>query len=205
MSPRKILIIYGTSYGQTEKIAARIQAALVKRGHAVTLANAAERMPTAPLASFDGIVVGSSIIASGHQKSVERFVRAEVVLLNTTPSAFYSVSGAAGSTDPNERAAADRVRDEFLKRLGWEPQLRASIAGAINYTRYNAFLRWYMKRASAKGGGSTDTSRDHEYTDWMQVERFAADIAQMIEAWPSASVEKRVFGISTDGPLAVAR
>jgi menaquinone-dependent protoporphyrinogen oxidase len=182
MSPRKILIIYGTSYGQTERIAARIQAVLVKRGHAVTLANAAEHMPATPLATFDGIVVGSSIIARGHQKSIERFVRAEVRLLNTTPCAFYSVSASAGSKDANGRAAAERLRDEFLQRLGWEPQLRASIAGAINYTRYNPFLRWYMKKASAKGGGSTDTSRDHEYTDWTQVERFAADIAQMIDA-----------------------
>jgi menaquinone-dependent protoporphyrinogen oxidase len=37
-------------------------------------------------------------------------------------------------------------------------------------------LRWYMKRASRRHGGSTDTSRDHEYTDWAQVERFASDI-----------------------------
>jgi hypothetical protein len=30
-----------------------------------------------------------------------------------------------------------------------------------------------MKRASAMNGGATDTSRDHEYTDWEQVDRFA--------------------------------
>jgi menaquinone-dependent protoporphyrinogen oxidase len=30
-----------------------------------------------------------------------------------------------------------------------------------------------MKQISKKEGGSTDTSRDHEYTDWKSVERFA--------------------------------
>jgi menaquinone-dependent protoporphyrinogen oxidase len=121
------------------------------------------------------------------------------------PSAFYSVSASAGSTDANGRAAAERLRDEFLKRVGWQPKLRASIAGAINYTRYNPFLRWYMKRASAKGGGSTDTTRDHEYTDWAQVERFAADFAQTVEVWPSAALEQLTVGQVANGALAAAR
>jgi menaquinone-dependent protoporphyrinogen oxidase len=60
------------------------------------------------------------------------------------------------------------------------------VAGAINYTRYNFLLRWYMKRASAKNGGATDTSRDHEYTDWDQVDRFAAAIAAAISPKPMA-------------------
>lgn len=176
----RTLIIYGTSYGQTAKIAARIQNALVQRGHQLTVVNAAD-VPNLRLDCFDGIVVGASIIARGHQKVVERFVRANVGLLNATPSAFYSVSASAGSKDTAGREAAERVRDEFLKKLGWQPRLRASIAGAINYTRYNPLLRWYMKRASAKGGGSINTSRDHEYTDWNQVRGFANDFAQLME------------------------
>ena len=54
------------------------------------------------------------------------------------------------------------------------------MAGAINYTRYNPLLRWYMKRASKLNGGSTDTSRDHEYTDWTQVERLANEFVEKV-------------------------
>jgi menaquinone-dependent protoporphyrinogen oxidase len=179
----RVLIAYGTSYGQTAKIAMRIRDALERRGHDVTVVDAGQQEAPAP-GTFDAIVVGSSIIARGHQKAVERFVRKERDALNRMPSAFYSVSASAGSTDPSGegRKAADRVRDQFLQSVAWQPRLRASIAGAINYTRYNPLLRWYMKRASRKGGGSTDTSRDHEYTDWSQVERFAQDIAAVLEA-----------------------
>lgn len=179
MNPRTLLV-YGTSYGQTAKIATRIESILRDRGHAVTVANAAEPLPFQSLADFDAIVVGSSIIARGHQKSVEEFIRKEAVLLNSKPSAFYSVSGSAGSTSPVERATAERLRDEFLTRVAWTPRIRVSFAGAVNYTRYNFLLRWYMKKASAKGGGSTDTSRDHEYTDWNQVERFAVEVAGLV-------------------------
>jgi menaquinone-dependent protoporphyrinogen oxidase len=176
----KILIIYGTSYGQTAKIATQMQAILIHGGYQVTVVNAAAAAAP-PLDSFDAIVVGSSIIAHGHQKAVERFIRAQIGRLKTIPGAFYSVSASAASQSAGGRAAADRLRDEFLAKMGWEPQLRASIAGAVNYTRYNPFVRWYMKRASAKEGGSTDTSRDHEYTDWQQVQRFADDVARLVE------------------------
>lgn len=204
MSSRKILIIFGSSYGQTAKIATRIHDTLVKGGHAVTLVNASEPGPTPPLSSFDGIVVGSSIIARGHQKSVEQFLLAHRALLASLPTAFFSVSASAASKDAGGRAAADRVRDEFLKHVGWQPQLRASIAGAINYTRYNPLLRWYMKRASSKGGGSTDTSRDHEYTDWNQVERFAQDIALLVVESAAAGERDQVSG-ARDGTATVAR
>ncbi|MGH7696313.1 MAG: flavodoxin domain-containing protein [Gemmatimonadaceae bacterium] len=206
VSFRRILIIFGSSYGQTAKIATRIGDALVKRGHAVTLMNASEQVPSAPLPSFDGVVIGSSIIARGHQKSVEQFLRAQRDVLVGVPTAFFSVSASAASKDAGGRAAAERVRDEFLKHVGWQPRLRASIAGAINYTRYNPLLRWYMKRASAKGGGSTDTSRDHEYTDWTQVEQFAQDVGQLVETWPrGAGATADVQGPVTDASPLLAR
>ena len=74
--------------------------------------------------------------------------------------------------------------------------LSASIAGAINYTRYNLLLRWYMKSASEKNGGTTDTSRDHEYTDWAQVERFASAFApdQTSKARKSGAGAERLRG-----------
>jgi menaquinone-dependent protoporphyrinogen oxidase len=53
-------------------------------------------------------------------------------------------------------------------------------AGAINFTEYNWLLRAYMKYAAKLNGGSTDTSRDHEYTDWHQVDGFASSIADLV-------------------------
>jgi len=186
--PGRILMLFGTSYGQTAKIATRLSAALMERGHYVTMMNALQAPPTS-LTTFDAIVIGSSIIARGHQKAVERYIKNNVAFLSTLPTAFFSVSASAGSRDPKGRAAAERVRDEFLESVGWSPTLRVSIAGAVNYTRYNWLLRWYMKRASAKGGGATDTSRDHEYTDWNQVQQFAREIAQLIEPRQAAARE----------------
>ena len=55
-------------------------------------------------------------------------------------------------------------------------------------------LRWYMKKASKMNGGSTDTSRDHEYTDWGQVERFAGQIADYAERSRKNTTRSVLFG-----------
>ena len=174
---RRVLVIYGTSYGQTEKIAIRIAAGLERRGFEVELCNAAISKPHLKLEEYAGVLVGSSIIARGHQRPIKDFIRDHVATLNIVPSAFFQVSASAGSASPHARAAAQQILQDFIADQGWMPILSASLPGAINYTKYSLLLKWYMKRASARNGGSTDTSRDHEYTDWAEVERFAMAIA----------------------------
>lgn len=179
MPGSKILIAYATTHGQTAAIASRIQQTLEQMGMEVTACNLKEGPPPS-LRPFDGVIVGASIMARGHQPVAAEFIRQHRPALNTMPAAFFSVSASAGSTLEKGRAAARRVRDQFLAELGFEPRVRESIAGAIKYTRYNPLLRWYMKRASQMNGGSTDTSRDHEYTDWNQVEDFARRFADCV-------------------------
>lgn len=180
MKPR-VLVIFGTSYGQTEKIARRIATTLERIDITVELCDAAKTRPALATEQYSAVLVGSSIIARGHQPAIKRFIQENAPALNQLPSAFFQVSASAGSGSVHARMAAQRIMEEFLAGEGWTPLLSASLAGAINYTRYNLLLRWYMKKASEKNGGSTDTSRDHEYTDWVQVDRFASAFAFMVK------------------------
>lgn len=178
MDKHRILVVYASSYGQTARIASRLSEHLRERGIEVDLRNAREARIHVEPGAFDGIVVAGSLIAKGMQPAVRQFVEDHLAILNETPSAFIQVSASAGSEREAGRLAADRIMHDFLATMNWRPRTVASIAGAINYTKYNILLRWYMKRASQKNGGSTDTSRDHEYTDWKQVERFASEVLQ---------------------------
>jgi menaquinone-dependent protoporphyrinogen oxidase len=188
METPKVLIVYGTTHGQTATIANFLQLTLEQRGCEVTLSNVKES-PTPPLDVFDGIIVGASIIARGHQPAIATFIRNNLEALKAVPSAFFSVSASAGSSREAGRAAARRVRDAFLAETGFRPDLTECIAGAIKYTRYNFLLRWYMKKASRMNGGSTDTSRDHEYTDWGQVKDFAQQFAELVKRNSNATSE----------------
>jgi menaquinone-dependent protoporphyrinogen oxidase len=147
---------------------------LMASGEAVTLVNAGNHPRDFHAGDFDGVIIGGSIIAGRHQPALVRFVRAHRGVLNETPSAFFSVSGSAASPLATERAKARQLVDVFLDETGWHPALSETIGGAMAYTKYNPIMRWFIKRSVKAAGGPTDTSRDHEMTDWSQVERFVA-------------------------------
>lgn len=181
MSTRpKLLMVYGTSYGQTAKIADKLREELERAGVDVSLFKGDEFPRDVDPETFDAIVVGASVVLGGYQRYVRKWVGTHVELLNRLPSAFFSVCGAAGSENPEEREAGRKIMEKYLTEVGWQPNERAVFAGSIAYTKYNPLVRWVMKRISAKEGGSTDTSRDHEYTDWAQVDAFAEALAALV-------------------------
>lgn len=177
MAPPHILIVYGTSYGQTARIATRIDHELADRGFRVSVFDVASLPMGLDLADYDGVLVGASLVVGGYQRSVRAFIRRHLAGLNAMPSGFFAVSGSAASASAAERDEARRIADAALRKLGWKPGIRVSMAGAIRFTQYNMVVRQIMKRICRKEGVSTDTSRDHEYTDWAQVARFAASFS----------------------------
>jgi len=52
------------------------------------------------------------------------------------------------------------------------------------YTQYGPILRWFTKIVSRRRGGPTDTTRDHEMTDWAAVDRFAERVAKGLPPSP---------------------
>jgi menaquinone-dependent protoporphyrinogen oxidase len=188
MPARRILVAYGTKYGQTARIAARIADVLAASGDVVTLTDVGELPRKMGPREFAGVVIGASVIGGRHQRRVRRFVRAHRNELNAMPTAFFSVSGSAASPYEASRAVARRNLEEMLRETGWRPRLTELVAGSIAYTKYSPPIRWLLKRIVAKEGGPTDTSRDHESTDWTQVQRFAetfsALVPRAVEAQP---------------------
>lgn len=57
----------------------------------------------------------------------------------------------------------------------------AAFGGALRYSEYGFLTRLVMKRIAADATGDTDASRDYEYTDWDEVESFAADFVEYVE------------------------
>lgn len=184
-----VLIVYGTRYGQTAKVARRIADQLESRGFTATPLNGDALPPDLVLREFDGVIVGASVIRGRHQPYIGRLVRANRGALNAMPSAFFSVSGAAASRDEKERAEAQRILEKFLAETGWRPTMTRTVAGAMAFTRYGVLLRWFMKRISKRSGGPTDTSRDHELTDWADVARFVDEFAAAVRHSPESVLE----------------
>jgi menaquinone-dependent protoporphyrinogen oxidase len=169
----RILICYASSEGQTRKVAQRLGARLGAGGHEVTLRDLRATSPAEPLDPCDAVVLGASVHYETHPALVKRFVRAHRDELARVPSTFFSVSVSAGGLGPKGVKTAERYVARFLRSTAWRPTEVALFGGALLYTRYPAWKRLLLRLIVGLGGGSTDTSRDHEYTDWAAVDRLA--------------------------------
>jgi menaquinone-dependent protoporphyrinogen oxidase len=176
----RVLVLYGTTEGQTAKVARAIAARLAADAVDADVVQAGHGDPRP--ADYDGIVVAGSLHAGGYQKPVVRWLRAHGGELAKLPTAFVSVCLAIASTQANARDEARAIPQRFAEELGWHPTVIEVVAGALQYTKYNIFIRWMMKRIAAAAGGDTDTSRDYEYTDWRDVRDFADRFAALVSA-----------------------
>ena len=173
----KILIGYGTTEGQTARIAEYIADVIRGQGHEAQVLDL-KRSKDVPLDRTDAVVIGGSIHMGKHEDSVGDFVRKNRGALERLPSAFFSVSLAAHGDMENARAYVEN----FEQQTGWRPTQVGYFGGALLYRQYGLIKRLMMKKIvrDKPGNLSLDTSRDHEYTEWDDVRRFAEDFLRRL-------------------------
>ncbi len=178
----KVLIYYGTSDGQTGKIARFLGDSLRALGVEVDVADARGPASDARPSAYALVVVAASVHAGGYQKSVRRWVRGRVAELNAKPNVFLSVCLGILQKDPKVMADLEAILEGFRTETGWQPKEVKWVAGALKYTQYNLLKRWVMRRIVAKAGGDLDTSRDYEYTDWNDLRAYAGELHRRISS-----------------------
>jgi menaquinone-dependent protoporphyrinogen oxidase len=180
------LVLYATRHGQTQRIAEHV-AAVLRAGGLDADVRAASARGQLDLADYQAAIVAASVHLGKHEREVVTFVKDHRAELERMPTAFLSVSlseaGAEDASSPPERRAkaaadANAMIDAFLQKTGWHPVRVKPVAGALRYTKYNFLVRFVMKRIAKQNGSSTDTSRDHEFTDWAALDRFLNEVAR---------------------------
>src|SRR5690606_4101156 len=109
----RLLVVYGTKYGHTARIAEHIAATLRMEGHSVEVTPAASFPPARSLDPFDAVLVGAPIHGGTYGRAVKRFLHAHREELAAKHWAFFSVGLAVIA----ERGRIDtqRALDRFLK------------------------------------------------------------------------------------------
>ena len=173
----KILISYGTTEGQTARITKCIADVMTSKGHEAQVLDLRGSKDLS-LDTYDAVIVGGSIHMGKHEDQVVDFVRRNRVSLERLPSAFFSVILAAHGDMEN---ACAYVKN-FEQETGWRPTQVGYFGGALLYRQYGFLKRLMMKRIvrDKPGNLSLDTSRDHEYTEWDEVKRFAEDFLRRL-------------------------
>ena len=168
---RRVLVIYASRYGQTEKVAHRIAEVAKREGIGCEVAEVADACTPE---DFSDVVIAGSVYLGRHAKSLSRYVRQNLPTLARRHTAFATVC--------MEVEHAPAFVERFLNRTKWAPDATAVFAGGIPYTRYGWFVRFIARRAAAQHGNGNDTSRDYDYTDWHGVDTFAQNFLAEVKA-----------------------
>ena len=177
---KKILVLYATREGQTGKIAQRITAHLRAQNCTVDLVNAADKAAAALIKpeAYELLVFGASLHAGHVERELLDFIRDHKDGIERKDRSFFLVLLSAATKDPKARATSlDTANRQVIGQLPVSFAEIEMIAGALKFSKYTWPVTWIMKRIARKSGGDTDASRDHEYTDWLQVERYAEKLA----------------------------
>lgn len=172
----KALILFSSQDGQTKAIASFIANALKGKTECdvVNLATAEH----IELERYDRILIGASVRYGHFQPEVYAFIRQHLAALQRQPSAFFSVNLTARKPEKRTPQTNPYTR-KFLLRSPWQPELCGVFAGALRYPRYGWLDRVMIQLIMRMTGGETDSSKEIEYTDWQQVERFAHEFVQI--------------------------
>jgi menaquinone-dependent protoporphyrinogen oxidase len=159
----RILIAYGTTEGQTQKIAKAVAARVQELGHDAHLCDTAS-LEAIDVVAYDKIVVAASVHHERHQESVEVFVMASLAELRKKPTLFLSVSLSAAF--PEGVSDAQRYADAFLHSTGWKPTTYLLVAGALRYDEYDYFKAQIIQHVVLKCREVEGAKGDYEFTNW---------------------------------------
>jgi len=175
-----ILIAYGTTTGQTAKVARCMDEVLTDRGFDVTVHHLQNGDVVDP-ADYDAVLVGASVTNRAHQPAVVAFVERHASTLAERPSGFFQLSLASAIPWQSAQRGAQDYVDSLTAATGWEPDRIGLFAGTLPYSEFSRPLRWVFQLAAIPTGLGRDTSRDYEYTDWEEVEDFAVTFGEFAE------------------------
>ncbi|MDE2235616.1 MAG: menaquinone-dependent protoporphyrinogen IX dehydrogenase [Gammaproteobacteria bacterium] len=172
----RILIVFSSVDGHTRSISEFIAARLRHAGHQVQV-QSVDELPATP-EDYDSLVVGASIRYGKYRPALLAFTQKHAGLLNSRPSAFFSVNLVARKPGRDTPATNPYVK-KLLSQTRWRPAEAAVFAGKLDYPRYRPVDRWIIRLIMWMTGGPTAPASVRDFTDWQKVEAFAARIARL--------------------------
>ena len=129
------------------------------------------------LDEYEIIIIGASIRYGKHSLEVTKLVKENLEILNKKKTAFFSVNAVARKPGKNLSSNNPYVI-KFLNKTNWKPNVASVFAGKIDYPKYKFFEKMIIRLIMFITKGPTDTSKSYEFTNWLKVDEFAAELGK---------------------------
>lgn len=195
----KVLIVYGSTHGQTAEIAERVATRMRGHGAEVVVSGYPDRMSAT---EFDAIVIGGRVHGSRYPWSVTRFVRRNVRALGSRPSAFFSVSLLQFARDAAKREGTLSLPGRTMAKLGWTPDKTEVFGGALLWrVQYGLLAPLFRRMWRRTLQPRVEASASKQiFTDWDQVDRFADSFFALAASRARTADENRAAGPRRGSP-----
>lgn len=161
----KFLLIYGTTEGQTRKIAEFVATRLKNLKHEAELLDSSRRLIDLDISAYDAVIIAGSVHQRKHQESVANFVIAHRGQLEKLPVLLISVSLSI-AFDGGDGEAQIYV-DKFVEHTGFKPTSKLLVAGALRFDEYDYFMEQIVEFVVLKD--QDKITGDKEFTDWSKL------------------------------------
>lgn len=188
---KPVLVAFATREGQTRRVAEHVADTIRARGDEAELLDLGNGTRIdLDLTEYAAVVLAASVHLGRHEREMVEFVKTHHERLEKVPTTFLSVSlaeanveDATANFESRAKAAMDvkKMIDDFCHQTGFHPSRVWPVAGALMYSEYGALVRFVMRRIARRAGQSTDTTHDHEYTDWKGLHRFVDALMTELE------------------------
>ncbi len=170
-----IIIIYGSTEGQTRKIAEWAVTQLSDMGHQARAIDSRRRMVDLDLGAHDAVILAGSVHERLHQETLTNFVIAHREQLREKPTLLISVSLSVAFSDGEDEAR--RYVDEFVRYTGFSPNRVSLVAGALRFAEYDHFMNQIVEHIVL--AEREQIREDREFTDWAVL---GADIEAFVKS-----------------------
>lgn len=177
---KSALVLCATRQGETRHLAERVASDIRAFGLSARIADV-RGAAALDLATFDMLLLVSSVHADEHEREIVEFVTRHRAALETVPSAFISVIMAHSAAELETTAAtahghAGEIAARMLAKLAdetqWNPSSVKPAAGTRPCKQYHPFLTFIMMPVAKVNSGAAETSQDADRTDWKDLDAF---------------------------------
>lgn len=158
----RILLVYGTTEGQTRKIAEFCAARLAEAGHDVETRDSRRRMADLDMSSFDAAILAGSVHQRQHQETLLNFAVAHRAQLRAMPTMLLSVSLSVAFENGEDEAR--RYAEGFVDDTGLKPDVTELVAGALKFDQYDYYMNQIVEHIVLED--RAPITQDREFTDW---------------------------------------
>tara|TARA_B100001057_G_scaffold114145_1_gene112462 strand:+ start:887 stop:1417 length:531 start_codon:yes stop_codon:yes gene_type:complete len=127
------------------------------------------------LNKYEIIIIGASIRYGKHNSEIAKLVKDNLEILNNKKTAFFSVNAVARKQG-KDLSSNNPYVIKFLNKTKWKPDIATVFGGKIDYPKYKFFEKMIIRFIMFITKGPTDTSKSYEFTNWLKVEEFAAEL-----------------------------